>query len=181
MSFPLKPQRSFCQADGFLAPVAEAVWVNGPIGETLEVLDTGVKHICDLFKAPLCQASIYPVLICGARWMREQNLLVVLILLVLRVPVEHITADYISCVQGLQIDEGRFKSRGEADLVRAMVEKEAEWVMAVKNHVDDSYGGAEGYLTRGGVTLEEMGSLRDALQASGSRKEADHYETAEDP
>ncbi|KAG9945982.1 hypothetical protein KCU85_g6850, partial [Aureobasidium melanogenum] len=163
-----------------VAPVAEAVWVNGPIGETLEVLDTGVKQICDLFKALLCQASMYPILICGARWMREQNLLVVLILLVLRVPVEHIAADYMACVQGLQIDPGRFKSRGEADLVQAMVEKKAEWVVAIRKHLDDKYGGAEGYLTRGGVTLEEIGSLREALQASDSRKEADHYKTAED-
>ncbi|KAG9693448.1 hypothetical protein KCU95_g6325, partial [Aureobasidium melanogenum] len=177
---PFEASGTFCQADGFLAPVAEAVWVNGPIGETLEVLDTGVKQICDLFKALLCQASMYPILICGARWMREQNLLVVLILLVLRVPVEHIAADYMACVQGLQIDPGRFKSRGEADLSQAMVEKKAEWVVAIRKHLDDKYGGAEGYLTRGGVTLEEIGSLREALQASDSRKEADHYKTAED-
>lgn len=197
---PFEASGTFCQADGFcifskiffsmftldlenpsvVAPVAEAVWVNGPIGETLEVLDTGVKQICDLFKALLCQASMYPILICGARWMREQNLLVVLILLVLRVPVEHIAADYMACVQGLQIDPGRFKSRGEADLVQAMVEKKAEWVVAIRKHLDDKYGGAEGYLTRGGVTLEEIGSLREALQASDSRKEADHYKTAED-
>lgn len=162
--------------------VTDAMWVHGPIGETLEVLDTGIEQICDLFKALLCNTSSYPLLICGGKWMREQNLLIVLILLVLRVPVEHISADYVSCVQGLQTDKGCFKSKGEADLVRAMVEKKAEWIPAIRNHLDDRYSGVEAYLTQGGVTLKEIGSLREALQASSSRVEVhdkDGYKIAE--
>jgi len=153
--------------------VTDAMWIHGPICESLEVLDTGIEQICDLFKALLCQPSTYPLLICGGKWMREQNLLIVLMLLVLRVPVEHISADYVSCVQNMQTDEGCFKTRGEADLVRAMVEKKAEWVGAIKNHLDDRYDGVEAYLTRGGFTLEEIGSLRKALQASSPRTKSD--------
>ncbi|KAG9671534.1 hypothetical protein KCU99_g4725, partial [Aureobasidium melanogenum] len=163
-------------------PVTDAMWAHGPIVETLEVLDTGLELICDLFKALLCDTSTYPVLICGGKWMRDQNLLVVLILLVLRVPVEHIAADYVSCVQGLRIDSNRFKTKGEGELVRAMVEKKAEWVGAIKNHLDDKYGVVEGYLVRGGMTLEEIGSLREALQASGPRTSSDdekRHKTAE--
>lgn len=163
--------------------VTDAMWTHGPIGESLEVLDTGVEQICDLFKALLCNAPTYPLLICGGRWLRDQNLLVVLILLVLRVPVECITADYISCVQRLQIDASQFKSKGEADFVVAMVEKKAEWAVAIKNNLDDKFGGVEGYLTRGGVTLEEMGTLQEAFQVSGSRTgpdEKDRHKTAGD-
>lgn len=148
-------------------PVTDAMWVHGPIGESLEVLDTGVEQICDLFKALLCQPPTYPLLICGGKWMRDQNLLVVLILLVLGVPVECIAADYVSCVQKLQIDASQFKSKGEADLVRTMVEKKAEWVNAITNHLDDVYEGIESYLKRGGVTMQEIDSLREALQESG--------------
>ncbi|KAG9962171.1 hypothetical protein KCU61_g4953, partial [Aureobasidium melanogenum] len=161
---------------GVTQPVTDAMWVRGPIGESLEVLDTGVEQICDLFKALLCQIPMYPLLICGGKWMREQNLLIVLILLVLRVPVEHISADYVSCVQNMQTREGCFKTRGEADLVRAMVEKKAAWAGAIKNHLDVRYGGVETYLMRGGVTVEEIGSLREALQASGSRTLLDDKE-----
>ncbi|KAH0023892.1 hypothetical protein KCU78_g5262, partial [Aureobasidium melanogenum] len=165
-----------------VAPVADAIWAHGPIGETLEVLDTSVQQICDLFKALLCDTSTYPVLICGGKWMRDQNLLVVLILLLLRVPVEYIAADYVSCVQGLRIDSNRFKSKAEGELVRAMVEKKAEWVGAIKNHLDDKYGGVEGYFVRGGMTMQEIGSLREALQASGPRTSSDdekRHKTAE--
>lgn len=156
-----------------IAPVQDAIWAHGPVGESLEVLDTGVEQIRDLFKGLLCNTSTYPLLISGGKWMRDQNLLVVLTLLVCNVPVEHVAADYISCIEGLRIDEGCFKSKGEAELVRAMVETKAEWVGAIKNHLDDRYGGVEGYLRQGGVTLEEIGSLRKALQALGLRTEPD--------
>ncbi|KAK6001224.1 hypothetical protein QM012_002555 [Aureobasidium pullulans] len=166
-----------------VAPVADSMWVHGPIGESLEVLDTGIEQICDLFKALLCRTSMYPVLVCGSKWMREQNLLTVLVLLVLRVPVEHISADFVSCVQNLQIDPSQFKSKAEAELVRAIVETKAQWVGAIKNHLDEKYGGVDEYFTRGGVTLQEMDSFREALQAPGLKIELDvknRHKTADD-
>jgi hypothetical protein len=146
-------------------PVMDVVYARGPIGETLDILDTARPQICELFNILLCQDSAYPLLICGDKWMRDQNMFAVLLLLLLDVPVEHISADYTASVQSLPIDQSHCNSKGEFGFVEAMVATRERWVDAMKEHLDQVYGGIGGYISQGNMTLQASSSLRNVLQA----------------
>ncbi|CAD0112279.1 unnamed protein product [Aureobasidium uvarum] len=147
-------------------PVTDAMWASGSTGESLEVLDAAKTQICELFSGVLCHASSYPVLICGSHWMREQNLLAVLILLLLQVPVECISADYALSVQDVLADSRGSKSKAETQFIKDMVGSRTQWVNAIKEHLDNTYSGVEAYLMKGGLTSFEIGVLRETIQAS---------------
>ena len=145
-------------------PVTDVILARGPMGESLDILDTARQQICEVFNAVLCHDDVYPLLVCGGNLMRDQNLLVVLILLLLDVPVEHISTNFVSLVEDLQIGLDQCKTKGAFELGQAMVSVRHQWVGAIRAHLDKVYGGAEGYLSQGSVTLESLDSLRDALQ-----------------
>ncbi|CAD0094273.1 unnamed protein product [Aureobasidium vineae] len=147
-------------------PVTDAMCASGPTGESLEVLDAANIQICELFSGVLCHASSYPVLLCGSHWLREQNLLAVLIFLLLQVPVECVSADYVLSVQDVLAGSSGSESKAEAQFMQDMVETRAQWVSAIKEHLDSTYGGVEGVSDKGGLTLEEIGLVRKTLQAS---------------
>lgn len=146
-------------------PVTDVVYARGPIGESIDILDTARQQICELFNTLICEYNTYPLLICGDKWMRDQNLLAVLILLLLDVPVEHISADYVASVQSLPTDSDHCNSKGEAGFVESMVSTRGQWVDAIKEHLDKSYGYAGAYLSQGSVTSRTFSSLRNVLQA----------------
>ncbi|TIA57802.1 hypothetical protein D6C76_10726, partial [Aureobasidium pullulans] len=77
-------------------PVIDVMIARGPIRESLDVLDTARQQICELFDTVLCHNTTYPLLICGGKLMRDRNLLVVLLLLLLDVPVQHISTNFVS-------------------------------------------------------------------------------------
>jgi hypothetical protein len=145
-------------------PVTDVVYARGPIGNSLDILDTARPQICELFDTLLSQDNAYPLLICGDKWMRDQNLLAVLILLLLDIPVEHISADHIASVQSLPADQSQCNSKGEFAFVEAMVSTRELWVDAIKAHLDKSYGGAAEYISQGNVTSQTFSSLRSVLQ-----------------
>lgn len=147
-----------------IQPVTDVILARGPVGDSIDVLDTARQQICELFDAMLCRANVYPLLICGGKLMRDQNLLAILILLLLNTPVEHISTNIVSSVEGLQIDLGQCKNKGEFELGQAMVSARHQWVGAIKDHLDEVYGGAEAYLLQGSVTKQSLDSLRDALR-----------------
>jgi hypothetical protein len=146
-------------------PVTDVILARGPIGESLDILDTARQQICELFDTVLSQDTVYPLLVCGGKLMKDQNLLVVLILLLLDVPVEYISTNFVSSVQGLQIDLRQCDTKGEFELGQAMLCAREQWVGAIKEHLDSVYGGAGEYVSQGSVTPQTLGSLRDALQA----------------
>jgi hypothetical protein len=145
--------------------VTDVVYARGPIGETLDILDTARKQICELFDTLLCQDHAYPLLICGDKWIRDQNLLAALVLLLLDVPVEHISVDYIASVESFLVDQSQCNSKGEFGFVEAMVSTREQWVDAIKKHLDKSYGGVTGYISQGKATSQTLSSLRNVLQA----------------
>jgi hypothetical protein len=147
-------------------PVTDIVYARGPIGESLDILDTARPQICELFNTLLCQDIADPLLICGDKWMRDQNMLAVHLLLLLDVPVKHISADYIASVQSLPIDQSQCKSRGEFAFIEAMVSTREQWVEAIKELLDKSYGGVGGYLSQGDLTSQAFSCLRNVLQAN---------------
>lgn len=146
-----------------IQPVTDVILARGSTGDSIDVLDMARQQICELFNAVLCHDDVYPLLICGGKLMRDQNLLVVLILLLLDVPVELISTNYVSLVEDLQVDLDQCQNKGEFELGQAMVSARHQWVSAIKNHLDKLYGGVEGYLSQGGVTKQSLNSLQDAL------------------
>ncbi|THW59688.1 hypothetical protein D6D19_06908 [Aureobasidium pullulans] len=151
-------------------PVTDVIIARGPIRESLDVLDTARQQICELFDTVLCHNTTYPLLICGGKLMRDQNLLVVLLLLLLDVPVQHISTNFVSSVQDLQIDLSQCENEGVLEIGQAMVSTRDQWVGAMKEHLDKSYRGVGEYFLQGSVNLQMLSGLRDALQA-GSKVE----------
>jgi len=142
--------------------VTDVVYARGPIVESIDVLDSANQQICELFNMIIGHGDAYPLLICGGNMMRDQHLIVFLMLLLLELPVDHIQNHFILSVQRLRIDSPQ--TAGESEFLNAMLLPKEQWVSSVKQHLDDKYGGAEAYLILGGITPKTRESLTQILR-----------------
>lgn len=93
--------------------------------------------------------------------MRDQSLLLLLILLLIGVPLEHIQNDFGSTVQ--QIESCPSQNKGESDFLKAILLTDKYWISAVAQYVDESFGGIENYLISGGVSRMAINAIRKML------------------
>ncbi|THX00023.1 hypothetical protein D6D13_09786 [Aureobasidium pullulans] len=141
--------------------VTDVIYARGPIHETFDVLDTAQTEICDLFSDVLSRDHTYPLMICGKNFMRDQSLLLLLILLLIGVPLEHIQNDFGFTVQ--QIESCPSQNKGESDFLKAILLTDKHWISAVAQYLDESFGGIENYLISGGVSRRAISAIRKML------------------
>lgn len=110
------------------------------------------------------QPGSLPCLVHCTQGKDRTGLIVTLILLALGVPTDAVTHDYLLSQQGLLADrETRLAEIREIGLTPEWGDCPQDFVVSVKAHVDDKYGGIEGYLDSIGFGAEDREKLVEAL------------------
>lgn len=136
----------------------------GLVGLGIDTLDSAHGEIKQIFDV-LCTPSSWPILIHCTQGKDRTGAIILLLLLLMRVPEDVMTKDYMRSEVELlpELDE-RMKEITEIGLTEEFAGCPKEFVPRMVEHIDQRYGGVEGYLTTTGVTKEQLKSLREILQ-----------------
>lgn len=134
----------------------------GLLGLARDTLDASGPEIATGLRTLL--TSPLPLLIHCTQGKDRTGLLVTLILLICDVPVEAIEYDYELTDEKLVEERGeRMAEIREMGLSEEFGRTVKGFVKGVKGHLEDKYGGLDGYLDAAGFGAEERRKVREAL------------------
>ena len=135
----------------------------GLAGLGKDSLDHCTSELQKIFTA-LAHSSNYPILIHCTQGKDRTGLVVILLLLLLGVPMGAISADYtaseneLECERQSRMDEIRRVGLGEE-----FAACPAGFAQEIAGHLQDLYGGVNGYLTRIGVDEETQDKIKENM------------------
>lgn len=139
--------------------VAAAIYSRGAIQETIDILDASFSEIGVLLNTLSRDMKTYPVLLCGHASLRNQNLLVFLLLSALAIPIDFIQDDIATSID--EFEPVSHQSEGETEFLKDIVKTKTYLITALHQHLTKRYGSVDGYLGIAG-----MGSAaRDRLKS----------------
>lgn len=151
------------------------VFSPGVIGYTCNLLDHGTTQIGALFNQVLALSDSYPLVLSDGENLRDSSTLLILILLLLDVPIGCVHEDIAEASAKTRpmspLPEWSTKVKDEFQKM-SIDAKAAQmaWVPEVKRHLDETYGGVEGYLRKAGVSAAALASVKQNLLAEQSEK-----------
>lgn len=138
----------------------EVMAPRGLVGLGEDSLDFSKAEILSCFKL-LAESSSYPVLLHCTQGKDRTGLIVLLTLLLLDVPVEAITADYMASERELEVErESRMKEITSIGLGEEFAGCPSAFVGAMKSYLDGKWGGVEEYLEDCGVDSRMREKIR---------------------
>lgn len=151
------------QAIGIIGSSAMAP--RGLIGLGKDSLDHSMTELHQIFTL-LADSSNYPTLIHCTQGKDRTGLVVLLILLLLDVPLDAISADYMASVRELESEkEARMKEIREIGLGEEFSGCPAGFVEAMLGHIKEVYGGLGEYMKHIGIDEGMQRRIRDTLLA----------------
>ncbi|WPH01155.1 Hypothetical protein R9X50_00399000 [Acrodontium crateriforme] len=130
--------------------------------DSLEHCTAEVKAVFDV----LADDSAYPVIVHCTQGKDRTGLITLLVLLTLGVPIDVIEKDYRKSEPELEPERAEklvgIRSIGLPD---TFADCPADWVTSVHGFITDTYGSAEEYLIKCGVTEEQITALKNKLSA----------------
>ncbi|ROW06038.1 hypothetical protein VMCG_04697 [Cytospora schulzeri] len=141
----------------------EVMQPRGLIGLGCDTLDASGDEVAAGLRSLLGPDGL-PLLVHCTQGKDRTGIMIVLILLVCGVPVEAIQYDYhLTDEKLLSEEEGRLKEIREMGLGDNWAKTAPGFVKGVVQHLEDRYGGVEGYLDSIGFGNEERAKLRQRL------------------
>lgn len=129
----------------------EVMTPRGLIGLGKDSIDHGTSEFREIFTV-LADPDNYPTLIHCTQGKDRTGLVVILLLLLLNVPYAAISADYTASEDELESErESRMKEIRRVGLTEEFAACPAGFVLEIAAHLQDIYGGVDGYLRRIGV------------------------------
>lgn len=139
----------------------EVMAPRGLIGLGKDSLDRGTSELCEIFTV-LADSSNYPTLIHCTQGKDRTGLVVILLLLLLNVPLGAISADYTASEDELESErESRMDEIRRVGLGEEFAACPASFVQEIAGHLQDVYGGVQGYLRRIGVDDRTQDRVRE--------------------
>ncbi|OGM39445.1 putative tyrosine/serine protein phosphatase [Aspergillus bombycis] len=143
----------------------------GLVGLGLDMLDSSTAEMREVFELFASQNGggdrTYPVLVHCTQG-KDRTGLVVLMLLLLTgvVSDEAMTADYVRSEPELVVEaEERMKEIRKLGLSEDYIKCPDRFIMEIRRHLDERYGGVEGYLRFAGVEKKKLDVIRETLVA----------------
>lgn len=139
----------------------EVMAPRGLTGLGKDSLDHGASEIRRIFTV-LADSSNYPILIHCTQGKDRTGLVVILLLLLLNVPLEAISADYTASEKELESEkESRMEDIRRVGLGEEFAACPAGFVQEIARHLQDVYGGVNGYLRRIGVDEKTQDRVKE--------------------
>ncbi|KAJ9222602.1 hypothetical protein DTO027B5_7729 [Paecilomyces variotii] len=138
----------------------------GLIGLAKDTLDNSISEMRELFDL-LCDDSTYPTVVHCTQGKDRTGLVIMLLLFLTNaVPLDDITADYSKSEPELIPEmEERMKEIRAIGLDEEYTKCPPGFIRAIKTHLDNKYGGVEGYLLSVGISREKQQKVRNLLLA----------------
>ena len=137
--------------------------VMAPRGLTVlakDSLDHGTSELREIFTL-LADSSNYPILIHCTQGKDRTGLVVILLLLLVDVPLEAISADYMASEKELESErQSRMEEIRRVGLGEEFAKCPAGFVQEIAEHLQDVYGGVQGYLRCIGVNERTQDNIK---------------------
>ncbi|KAF2684975.1 hypothetical protein K458DRAFT_417816 [Lentithecium fluviatile CBS 122367] len=144
-----------------LAPSMEEM---GLIGLAISSLDVCTKEVKQIFDV-LADEANWPTLVHCTQGKDRTGLIVMLLLFLLEVEMDAIEKDYLLSEPELEAERpGRVKEMGSIGLSERFALCPPDVVKRVHGHLEEKYGGVEGYLQGVGVTQEMLERVKKILR-----------------
>lgn len=135
----------------------------GLTGLGKDSLDHGIWELREIF-AVLADSSNYPTLIHCTQGKDRTGLVVILILLLLNIPLGAIGADYTASENELESErESRTEEIRRLGLGEEFAACPAGFVQEIVEHLQEVYGGVNGYLRHIGVDERTQDKIKDNM------------------
>ncbi|KAI9814760.1 MAG: hypothetical protein M1827_003026 [Pycnora praestabilis] len=141
----------------------EVMQPRGLIGLGYDSLDNSQDEIRQIFEV-LAKPASYPMMINCTQGKDRTGLTVLLVLLLLEVPIEAISHDYLLSENELLPEkETRMEELREIGLGEDFAGTPKDWVIKETAYIEEKYGGIRKYLERIGVDEKMQASVKSAL------------------
>ncbi|KAH0370074.1 amine oxidase, partial [Aureobasidium melanogenum] len=151
----------------------DLVWKRSNLDDNSSILILSGSIIGRLFNEVLCKPDFYPLIISGDRIMRDNSLLVFLLLLVLDIPFSAIEHVYLKISEGLPfVPDEESNRQWEKDVrfeASAWAQDRSRWARVQRQRLEGRYGSVSGYFSTIGVTEATRNSIEDILLAGESK------------
>ena len=138
----------------------EVMAPRGLVGLGRDSLDFSKEEVWACFRI-LADSDNYPIVIHCTQGKDRTGLIVLLTLLLLEVPAEAIRADYMASERELEVEkESRMKEIRSIGLSEEFARCPAGFVEAMKDYLDEKWGGIEEYLEACGVESRMREKIR---------------------
>ncbi|TGJ86145.1 hypothetical protein E0Z10_g2583 [Xylaria hypoxylon] len=138
----------------------------GLVGLSLITLDESGPEIVEALQILTSSQTPNPTLVHCTQGKDRTGMIIALALLILRVPTDAISHDYLLSQSGLEPErDDRVAEMVQIGLTPAWGDCPPEFVQLVRGHLDLQYGGVDGYLDSIGFGAEERARLVDVLGA----------------
>ncbi|OTA61116.1 tyrosine/serine protein phosphatase [Hypoxylon sp. EC38] len=143
----------------------EVMLPRGLVGMGLITVDHSGTELAEALRTLIEPASL-PILVHCTQGKDRTGLIVVLALMMLKVPTEAITYDYMLSQAGLEPErEARLEEFREIGLTAEWADCPQHFVARVEDHINTKYGGINGYLDSIGFEDSERQRLIEVLGA----------------
>ena len=152
----------------------DAIWIlgneviqpRGLIGQAQDSLDYCGAEIRQVFEI-LADVKHYPIYFHCTSGKDRTGLVALLLLMILQIPPDAISADYIASEGQLVSEKGlRIKELRDMGLSADFAGCPLDWVTQVQEHISQVHGSLEIYLSRIGVGLDLQGQIRQNMLLS---------------
>lgn len=149
----------------------DLVWNRDSIDDSFLLLVTAAPLIGRLFNEVLCKADMYPLVICGDRAMRDNTLLMFLLLLMLDIPFPAIESAYLRATEELPLKLGDDTDAHLAQRLQkaAWPQNRTRWAAELRRRLETKYGSISAYFSSMGVTEATVSCIKGMLLAPEKR------------
>jgi len=141
----------------------EVMQPRGLTGLGIDTLDNSGDEILHVFDV-LADSQQYPIIVHCTQGKDRTGLIILLVLLLVAAPRECISKDYVMSEAELQPEkEERMKEISSIGLTEDFAGCPPDFVEKLANHLEQRYGGVEGYLKTIRVTSEQQQQVRNIL------------------
>lgn len=168
--FEADARKKSIQDHSMLQQSRDLVWNRDSIDDLFLVLESSATLIGKLFNNVLSKEDMYPLVISGDRAMRDNTLIVFLLLLMLNIPFSSMDRTYLEITNGLPLD---LADGSDADWAQRLQnacwgENRSIWTRELCRRINTKYGSASKLFTVMGVSAETIDSIKGILLSSGT-------------
>lgn len=146
-------------------PCREVMQPGGLIGLAINSIDACRNEVLEVFKV-LAEPESYPVMLHCTQGKDRTGITIALVMLLLGVSVEAVTADYVKSEKELQVEwEERMKEIRSIGLDEHFATCPPHLIAQVHDHIVNQYGSVEQYLEGCGVTQKMQDQVKAVLTA----------------